>query len=38
MFFLLRTYEPPAYVIAGNYALPPFILTTSPTPVATAGK
>ncbi|KAL0038112.1 hypothetical protein WJX79_003329 [Trebouxia sp. C0005] len=38
MFFLLRTYEPPAYVIAGNYAPPPFILSTSTTPVASAGK
>lgn len=38
MFFLLRTYEPLAYVIAGNCAPPPFILTTSTTPVATAGK
>lgn len=37
IFFLLRTYEPPSYVLSGGYAPPAFIPITSPS-VASAGK
>jgi len=37
IFFLLRTYEPPSYVLSGGYA-PPAVVLTSPSSIATAGK
>jgi len=37
MFFLLRTYEPPAYAIAGAYS-PPGFVRIAPGGTATAGK